>query len=244
MNAVAAPASRHAVWAEAAIAAVAVATNVGRSRLPVGARLAANLGAAGTAVAITRRAGVSWRELGLEPERLAGGLVWGAVTGAALVAGLGAASSAASVRARFADERIAAHGRRQAAFEMGARIPFETALAEELIFRGAWLGLALHRRSAPAAVVTTSAGFGLWHALPTWNDLAGSAVGAAAGESRAARAGAVAAVVVATAGAGAAFAVLRLRSRSVIAPVLAHAALNVTSFAVSRAATRRSGDGR
>ena len=43
--------------------------------------------------------------------------------------------------------------------------------------------------------------------------------------------GATAGVVAATAGAGVLFAVLRLRSGSVAAPVIAHAALNMAAFA-------------
>jgi membrane protease YdiL (CAAX protease family) len=43
--------------------------------------------------------------------------------------------------------------------------------------------------------------------------------------------GATAAVVAATAGAGVLFAALRLRSGSVAAPVIAHAALNMAAFA-------------
>jgi membrane protease YdiL (CAAX protease family) len=49
---------------------------------------------------------------------------------------------------------------------------------------------------------------------------------------------AAASVVAATAGAGAGFAWLRLRSGSVVAPMLVHATLNMTAFAGVRAVAR------
>jgi len=224
--------------AELAVGAVGVAANVSQRVLPSDARLAAALGAAGTAVVIARRAGVSWSELGLGRDRVADGVRWGAAAGAAIAVGIGVAGRFGAVRERFSDDRVATHDRVQAAYELAVRIPLETALAEEVIFRGALLGLALGRRSTPAALVTTSALFGLWHVLPTWAGMDGSAVGASVGEGPAARVGAVAGVVAATACAGAAFGFLRLRSGSLVAPVVAHSALNMTSFAVARSAAR------
>jgi len=44
-----------------------------------------------------------------------------------------------------------------------------------------------------------------------------------------------------TAGSGAVFALLRLRLRSVLAPVLAHAAVNIMSYVAARPATKASG---
>ena len=49
----------------------------------------------------------------------------------------------------------------------------------------------------------------------------------------------VASTVLATAAAGVAFAWLRLRSRSVVAPVLAHAALNSLAFVATHWVDRR-----
>ena len=47
------------------------------------------------------------------------------------------------------------------------RIPLETALAEEIIFRGVLLGLGLRTRPRLGAVVSSSIWFGLWHVYPT-----------------------------------------------------------------------------
>jgi hypothetical protein len=206
--------------------------------MPRSTRLPAGLAVAGTTVAVARRHDASWTDLGMDVGDVGDGIRWGVGVGSAIAAAIGVATRWPSVRDRFADERIAAHSPARAAYELVARIPFETALAEELIFRAALLGIGLSRRSTPAALAVSSALFGLWHVVPTWQDMSRSAVGAAAGEGPAARAGAVIGVVAATAGAGAAFGLLRLRSRSVLAPVIVHATLNQVSFSVARSAAR------
>lgn len=220
------------------VALIALSANAAHRILPAGGRAAANLGAAAAATVVARRAGTSWSNLGLDRAAAGRGLRWGAGAGTILAAGVAAASRWPRTHGHFVDERIGSHDRRRARVELAARIPFETALAEELIFRAALLGIALQHRSTPVAVLTSSALFGLWHALPTWVGIDGSAVGAVAGERRPARVAAVGGVVAATAAAGSGFAILRLRSGSVLAPVLAHAALNMASFAATREATR------
>ena len=218
---------------------IALGATIAQRFLPAGGRFAANLGSAAAATVVARRSGVSWSDLGLDRHAAGAGLRWGIGAGTALAVGVAVAGRAAPTRGHFVDERVTAHDRRRATVELAARIPLETALAEEVIFRGALLGIALQHRSAPAAVLTSSTLFGLWHVLPTLGGLDGSAVGAVAGESRSARVAAVAGVVGATAAAGCGFAILRLRSGSLLAPVLAHAVLNMASFAVTRAASTR-----
>jgi CAAX amino terminal protease family. len=225
------------VRVERTVGMVALGATVAQRFLPPGGRFAANLGGGATATLAARRAGVSWSALGLDRAAAGRGLRWGVAAGTALAVGVVVAGRVPRTRQHFVDERITAHDRRRATVELAARIPLETALAEELIFRGALLGIALAHRSTPAAVLTSSALFGVWHVVPTWRGIQGSAVGAIAGEGRSARVVAVAGVVGATAAAGSGFAILRLRSGSLLAPVLAHAALNMASFAVTRTAT-------
>ncbi len=220
--------------AELVCVTIAAAASVSHRLLPARARMAANLGAATLATLAARRAGLSWSELGLGTDAVGRGLAWGVGSGAVVGATVVASASRGSVRRRFADERVASQSSRRAAFEMSVRIPLETAFAEELLFRGALLGLAMRHRHWRLAIVTSSALFGAWHVLPTWSGFQGSAVASLSPPGRFARSGTVGGVVVATAAAGVAFAALRLRSRSLAAPVLVHAALNVTSFAVAR----------
>jgi uncharacterized protein len=114
------------------------------------------------------------------------------------------------------------------------RIPFATALAEELLFRGALLALFRRRRSEAAAVVWTSLLFGAWHVLPTIDHYRGNPVSDLVADPGRGRRLAVLATTLSTAGAGVVFAGLRLRSRSVLAPVLAHAAINVSAYLAGR----------
>jgi membrane protease YdiL (CAAX protease family) len=104
---------------------------------------------------------------------------------------------------------------REAAFETLVRVPFETALAEELIFRGALLGIALDLRSPARAIAFSSLAFGLWHVPPTRQSFDPS----------------TGAIIIATTAAGVGFALLRLRAKSVAAPIVVHAALNMAAYA-------------
>ena len=133
--------------AERTVAIVALGANVAQQVLPVGGRFAANLAAAVVSTAAGRAAGVEWSELGLSRSALGPGVRWGIGAGALLAAGVVAVSRAPRVGDRFVDDRIGDHAPRRAAFELTARIPLETALAEEVVFRGALLGIALRQRS-------------------------------------------------------------------------------------------------
>ena len=122
-------------------------------------------------------------------------------------------------------------------FEVAVRIPFGTALSEELIFRGAVLAL-LERRHPPfAAAAITSALFGLWHVLPALDSIAANAPDR---DAPADSLSTVAGTVMTTAAAGAAFAWLRRRSGSILAPAILHAAMNAGGFIAIRWQQRRS----
>ena len=218
---------------------VALAANLAPTFLPGRARFATNLAAAATSIGIARGQGAGWSDLGLGRDTTGPGLRWGLGVGGLAALGVTVAARTSRLADHFVDERVGAHGSRRARYELVARIPLETALAEEIIFRGALLGLALRQRSTVAAVATSSALFGLWHVVPTWTGHDGSALGSAIGTHRSARLGSVVVAVATTGLAGAAFATLRLRSGSVLAPVLAHAALNMAAFAATRSAQAR-----
>jgi membrane protease YdiL (CAAX protease family) len=101
---------------------------------------------------------------------------------------------------------------------------------EELVFRGALLGLIARRRSGITAAIATSALFGLWHILPTL-DRIGSNPGTRDAQGDHLRIIAVViAACTATTGAGLGFSWLRFRSRSVVAPILVHIAPNAAGF--------------
>jgi membrane protease YdiL (CAAX protease family) len=116
-------------------------------------------------------------------------------------------------------------------------------MAEEVIFRSALVGVFSRRRSPFLAAALSSALFGAWHILPTISRFH-SNPGVSAMHSHDGRRQAlgVAAVVGATAVAGMGFSWLQWRSRSVVAPIVVHAAVNgaglLAGWLGSRAAAR------
>jgi membrane protease YdiL (CAAX protease family) len=121
---------------------------------------------------------------------------------------------------------------------MAVRIPVGTALAEELAFRGALLGLSLNHRSWLRSIAWTSALFGVWHVLPTLNTLESNPVGRLAVEAGHHR-HAVLFNVAAMTAAGVLFALLRAATGSIVAPVIAHATANAAAYAAARRAVTR-----
>jgi membrane protease YdiL (CAAX protease family) len=221
-------------------AAVALATwNAAVNRVvPSPAYVPANLAAAGLALAAARRSRVPPADLGLRRDQAGRGLRAGLAASVPVVAVVAAGAALPATRHWFLDERATAGGTGQALYHTLVRIPFGTALAEEVIFRGALLGLLLQRGSRARAVAVSSVLFGCWHVLPTLDTLTLNPVGAAVGDDPARTGGAVLAAVAATAAAGLGFSWLRLRGDSVVAPVVAHAALNSSAFAAARLVAR------
>lgn len=163
-------------------------------------------------------------ELGTQREFLGSGLRWGATAFAAISAVLLVAAAVPATSGFFDDDRVDI-----SAAELWLKvlvvIPVGTVVLEELAFRGLILGLLRRLTSTVTAIVAAAVLFGLWHVPTAWNTSSAS--------SNAARLGAVAGTVAATTVAGVAFCLLRLRSRSVVAPMLAHIATNSVTFALA-----------
>jgi uncharacterized protein len=225
--------------AELAAAGALLAWNAAVNRVvPSPAYVPANLAAAGLSLAAARRAGVSAAELGLDRQRAGRGLRVGLAAAAPVVAvvAIGAALPATR-RFLVGDKRATTGGAGYALYHTLVRIPLGTAVAEEALFRGALLGLLTQRHPRARAVAVSSALFGCWHVLPTLDTLALNPLGATVGD-RAGTGGAVLASVAVTALAGLGFSWLRFRGDSVVAPVVAHAALNSSAFAAARLVSR------
>jgi membrane protease YdiL (CAAX protease family) len=183
-------------------------------------RVAANLTAAGAALVAARAAGISTDELGLARRDLGAGLRVGALGAAAVAVVLAAASAWAPGREALASAPVDDDA--DLAFDVLVRVPFETALAEELLFRGVEYALARRHGSHRYATFVTTIGFGFWHVGPALRrsrrhrDAAGAATVPHG----------VAVDVGVTALANVVLVALRRRSGSVLAPVLVHAAVN------------------
>lgn len=118
-------------------------------------------------------------------------------------------------------------------YGVGVSIVLFTAIPEEFAFRGVLLGSALRLWGPWRASLITSALFGLWHIAPTLHTMsdnrAVSGLSATVGGQVLLVLGSIAVTFVA----GLAFCWLRLRSRSLIAPVMAHAAINGLALTVA-----------
>jgi membrane protease YdiL (CAAX protease family) len=203
------------------VSALAAINLVNNLVLHADAYVPANLVFAAGAVLIARRTGMSWDDLGLSRERLRRGIGVGLV----------AAGIVTSVLAAFAYVPVLADhfraagtpGTEEVAWSVLVRIPFGTALPEELLFRSVLLGVLLTRLRPVRAALASAGLFGLWHVLPTLDGASAFSGGAPE----------VALAVLATTAAGAGFAWLRVHADSVLAPVAAHAAINGIALLVS-----------
>ncbi len=197
-------------------------------------RTAVRFTAAVALVGIARAVGVSTAELGLGRSELGSGIRTGAAAAAAAAAGVFTAAALPATRPFFLDKRAPAGGRGDVAAEL-ARITFVAVPPEELTYRSALLGLWLGRPRT-SAVAWSSALFGLSHMLPTLATMNQTALHRQLSQRPLRQAGFIAGNVAVTTAAGAAFGWLRLRSGSVVAPLLAHAALNDAALVAGRVA--------
>ena len=216
-------------------AAVVMLHNLAVHRLlPSPADAVVNVVTAAGLAAFARRAGCSRDDLGIRGADVAAGLRLGLAAAAVAAGGVVLGASLPATRPFFRDRRVIEVGRREAIYHLAVRIPLATAVAEELTFRGALLGLARRRRSAAVAVGWTSLLFGVSHALPTLKHYDGNPASGLVADPRQGRWVAVVGTTLSTAGAGCVFTWLRLRSRSLLAPILAHAASNASAYLAGR----------
>lgn len=233
----------HPVATAAGVTAVALAAGATVPLLPRRLRPAANAVATVAALGLAWRAGLDAADLGCAPTDLAAGARAGTAAAGVATAVVAAGAGSPRTRGLFADARVTGATDRRAAYELLVRIPLATALTEELLFRGAVLGAWKRAAGTPVAVAVSSVAFGVWHVLPALESHEHNPAGARISARAGGRPAHVVGTIVATALAGAGFAALRLRSRSVVAPVLAHAAVNQLGYAASRWADGRASRG-
>jgi membrane protease YdiL (CAAX protease family) len=225
--------------------AVLVAANVLNNK--VAPRLGPLTSAAATAalVAMARRSGLSWEELGFEHGRK------GAVVGGVLAAGVAAVYTVGinmpHTRPFFQDERALSLTRARVLEEALVQVPLGTVLLEEVGFRGALYGMVRRTHGTATATAVSSALFGLWHILPAIDMArANPALGAlTAGESpgHLDTARVVAGSVLSTGAAGVLFCELR-RHHGLLAPSMLHLATNSLGYLFARLAAAKTDEAR
>lgn len=226
----------------AAASAVALAlvlaawNNVIVVRLPgyPGSYVAGNVVATGVLLAAARAGGLSWQELGLARSRLPAGARWGLLCVGLVALAYTAALAVPPVRPLLVDERVAGRDDAELAYDVLVRIPLGTVVWEELAFRGVLLAVLARVLPLRTAVAVCAAVFGVWHVRPTLsavmiNDLAGEPV--LVGLT-------VLLGCLASTAAGVVLTWLRLRSGSLLAPLLLHLATNALGALTVAAAVR------
>lgn len=189
-----------------------------------------NVAAAGLLLAAARSAGLSWQELGLDPRRLATGARWGAACVALVAAAYAFALAVPPVRPVLMDDRVTRLGSTDLAYDVLVRIPLGTVLWEEVAFRAVLLAVLARVLPLRRAVTLAAVVFGVWHVRPTLSALAVNDLA-----DGPALLGLTVLGCVGTAVAGVFLAWLRLRSGSLLAPVMLH--LSTNSLGALAAAT-------
>src|SRR5262249_38528109 len=118
-------------------------------------------------------------------------------------------------------------------YQVGVSVVLLTAIPEEFAFRGVLLGSGRRLWGARRASLITSALFGLWHIAPTLHTLSGNRAVSGAYASAGGRVLLVLGAIAVTFVAGLVFCWLEIRSKSLIAPVIAHAATDGLALIVA-----------
>ena len=181
---------------------------------------------------VALRSDLSLADIGLERQRLRAGAIWGGAAFAVVLLVVFAAGVIPATSGFLHDERAeVSFGALLVDVVIG--IGLLTVIPEELLFRGVLLGASTKQWGVRTGVVFSSALFGLWHVFPTLSTAGGNEQFAQAETSTLGRLGLVGGAVVATALAGAVFSWLRLRSGSLLAPMIGHLSTNGVALAVA-----------
>ncbi|MEI8240488.1 MAG: CPBP family intramembrane glutamic endopeptidase [Actinomycetota bacterium] len=169
----------------------------------------ANTAMIGGVAAVAALAGLTVDEVGLARRHLGAGVRWGAVGTAAVGAVVLAARGIAGPMPSLTADHVGVSGW-EMLLTVFVRIPIATVLFEELAFRGTMLPLLRRVTHEHTAWATSSVLFGMWHLAPIWGSSTVNLFGTFA----------------ATVAGGAAFIWLRVRSQSLVAPLMVHWATN------------------
>jgi membrane protease YdiL (CAAX protease family) len=177
-------------------------------------------------------AGATPADLGLGRTDAGAGLRYGAGAVGIVLLVLVVAAVIPATNGYLHDSRAQISGGRLL-YEIGVSIVLLTAIPEEFAFRGVLLGSALRLWGPWRASLITSVLFGLWHIEPTLHTMGDNRAVAGASASIGGQILVVLGAIAVTFVAGLLFCWLRLRSRSLIAPVMAHAAINGLALTVA-----------
>ena len=202
-----------------------------------------NIGIAGVAVLLGLSFGLNFEQMGLAFDKIWPGIYIALLAVAVIIIGTSIIAPIPFLRRFFLGDDLATASGKLISYEATIRVPFGTALIEEVLFRGVLLGLLLQHNSAPTAIIISSMIFGLWHIFPTIAMLENNKILAKANRDlRRRKYGSIIGVVIITSIAGAIFAWLRMISNSIVAPWLVHWSINssgMLGIAIARKLERK-----
>ncbi len=111
--------------------------------------------------------GLNQYQLGLTVNSLIRGSIFGAVISLPIIICILLAVSIKKLRSHFSNTPKKNYNKRVFCYELLFRIPFGTALSEEVIFRSVLLAILLTNHPKTTALIIVSVLFGLWHIFPT-----------------------------------------------------------------------------
>ena len=186
----------------------------------------------GALVLIAWSAGATLADLGLGRANAGAGLRYGAGAFGIVLLVLIVAAVIPATNGFLHDSRAQISGGRLI-YELGVSIVLLTAIPEEFAFRGVLLGSALRLWGPWRASLITSGLFGLWHIAPTLHTMSDNRAVSGLASSVSGQVLLVLGSIAVTSVAGLGFCWLRLRSRSLIAPIMAHIAINGLALTVA-----------
>lgn len=186
-----------------------------------------NLLIAGGSIIYGIAIGLSFGAMGLAPSGLLKSGVLIAVFGGAAIVVLAIGNLLPPVHKLFADGPSKRFSKREAAHELLLRVPFGTALSEEVIFRSVLLGILLGETTQTQALIVAAIAFGLWHIIPTLQTVrSNDAFKTMVGEQWRHHVFSVITTVLVTGVAGFMFGWLRVISGSILVPWALHTLIN------------------
>lgn len=207
--------------------------------VPIKYHLFLNIGISLVAIMLGLAFGMTYTDMGVSIHHILSGIFVAIFATLFIVLGTLTISIIPPLRHYFLGGDLAKASGKLIAYEAAIRIPFGTALVEEILFRGVLFGLFMIHYNSLTAIVASSVIFGLWHIFPTINSLERNKVMAQKmkGQKRR-KTGAVMGTVLITGTAGLVFAWLRLIAGSIIAPWLVHWSINASGV-IGIAAARK-----
>ncbi len=201
-----------------------VVANVAANQVAPGWGPVVVLALVGVLAAIAKMAGLTVDDLGLARRTWGRGLRWGAAAAGVVAAGYLVALAIPAVRDAVTPAEDGSWG--DVLLQSLIVIPLGTVLGEEFAFRGVLWSLLRRVRGQGFATLVSSALFALWHVLPALggsdaNDVVTDTIGGGSGDALL-----VAVTIVFTGLAGILLCELRVRSGSLLAPILLHWAVN------------------